>query len=138
MRIIYIIISTTVLQHSSLTTTTTNYFSLFNIIIIRMSIAFWSRELKCGTEVEASVPEGYVLNFQTAAISPDNGDKEGSYLTVKIKTQDIEGEDLYATIGTLRPKINEQFTTAIGIFSISSININIKNNHDYQIYSNWL
>ena len=79
------------------------------------SVAFWSEEVKSGSTCVPEVPEGYVLNFQQAAISPDNGDKEGSYLTVKIKTKDIEGEDICATIGTLRPKINEQFATALGI-----------------------
>ena len=78
-----------------------------------MSVAFWSREVKVGTEIEANIPEGYVLNFQNAALNPEES-KEGTYLVVKIKTVDVEGDDLSATIGTLRPKINEQFSTAIG------------------------
>ena len=78
-----------------------------------MSIAFWSREVKAGSEIEASVPEGYVLNLQNAALNPEEN-KDGSYLVVKIKTSDIEGDEISATIGTLRPKVNEQFNTAIG------------------------
>ena len=99
-----------------------------------MSIAFWSREVKAGSEIEASVPEGYVLNLQNAALNPEEN-KDGTYLVVKIKTLDIEGDDISATIGTLRPKLNEQINTAIGKIFIP---YNIINTNTNTNTSNWL
>lgn len=73
-----------------------------------MSIAFWSVKLTNDSPAEVQPPEGYVLNVQTAALT-DAKNANGSQV-IKIKTVAVEGGELEAVIGTLRPKTSEQIS----------------------------
>ena len=72
-----------------------------------MSIAFWSAIVKVGKPVEVQPPEGYVLNLQQAALV--GHDANGS-MVVKAHSISIEGNDIDAVLGTLRPITSDQFS----------------------------
>jgi hypothetical protein len=68
-----------------------------------MSIAFWSQKLTKGKPIEVQAPEGYVLNIQQAALGEDCGDNSKHSFVLHAKTVSIDGDDIDAVIGTLRP-----------------------------------
>ena len=73
-----------------------------------MSVAFWSVDVTSKKAVEVQPPEGYVLNLQLAALSSG---KEKT--VVKASTLAIEGDEITATLCTLKPNTCDQFTLAL-------------------------
>ncbi len=70
------------------------------------SIAFWSAKVNVNNPCDVQPPEGFVLNVQQAALSEN---VEGAMI-LKVSTVSIQGEDLEAVIGTLRPIHSDQIT----------------------------
>ena len=75
-----------------------------------MSVAFWSVTVSNNKPVEVQPPEGFVLNLQQAALV---GGKNGSAQVLKVKTVAIEGDDIDAVIGTLRPTTADQISFSL-------------------------
>lgn len=74
-----------------------------------MSVAFWSGVVKVGKPCEVQPPEGYVLNIQQVALACEGEGAKG-HMMLKAKTQAIDGEELEAILGTLRPITQDQFS----------------------------
>jgi len=72
----------------------------------QMSVAFWSVQIKSGTEVEVQPPEGYVLNVQQAALESEKGSKGAAYL--RVTTTNIAGDEQTSLLCTLRDDRVEQ------------------------------
>merc|ERR1719498_877495 len=73
-----------------------------------MSVAFWSVDVTSKKAVEVQPPEGYVLNLQLAALSSGK-----DRAVVKASTLAVEGDELTATLCTLKANACEQFTLAL-------------------------
>jgi hypothetical protein len=76
-----------------------------------MSVAFWSATVKNGEPCEVQPPEGFVLNLQQAALVGAKSNQSSQVL--KVKTIAIEGEDIDAVIGTLRPVTADQISFSL-------------------------
>ena len=74
-----------------------------------MSIAFWSIKLEAGKPQEVAIPEGYVLNVQSAALEIIK-DTPNTALVLKVITKDIQDNTLESVIGTLRPLTADQIS----------------------------
>jgi hypothetical protein len=74
-----------------------------------MSVAFWSAVVKTGKVCEVQAPEGYVLNLQQAALVVEGNETKGS-VVLKAQTLAIDGEEIDAVLGTLRPVTQDQFS----------------------------
>jgi hypothetical protein len=75
-----------------------------------MSVAFWSGVVQVGKPCEVQPPEGYVLNIQQVALVVSGEGAKGGHMMLKAKTQAIDGEELEAVLGTLRPITQDQFS----------------------------
>lgn len=71
-----------------------------------MSVAFWTAIIKVGQPCDVQPPDGYVLNLQQAALV----DETKGPVVVKATSVSIEGENISAVLGTLRPITADQFS----------------------------
>ena len=72
-----------------------------------MSVAFWSAVIKVGKPCDVQPPDGYVLNLQQAALV--DHEAKGS-VVLKAHSVSIEGDNIEAVLGTLRPITADQFS----------------------------